>query len=65
MWSTAVNATCAKTAAWPILLGVYMPGRDRKGMLDMVGWVAVIGSLLGVTLHGLGRIFTGNGRKED
>jgi octaheme c-type cytochrome (tetrathionate reductase family) len=46
------------------ITGVYMPGRDRKGMLDMVGWVAVIGSLLGVTLHGLGRIFTGNGRKE-
>jgi octaheme c-type cytochrome (tetrathionate reductase family) len=45
--------------------GVYMPGRDRVGMLDTLGWVAVIGALLGVCLHGLGRIFTnGNGRKE-
>jgi len=45
--------------------GVYMPGRDHVGFLDTIGWVAVIGSLLGVMLHGLGRIFTGSGRKED
>jgi hypothetical protein len=45
--------------------GVYMPGRDRIGMLDTLGWIAIIGALLGVCLHGLGRIFTnGNGRKE-
>jgi octaheme c-type cytochrome (tetrathionate reductase family) len=43
--------------------GVYMPGRDRHGLLDIVGWMAVIGSLLGVGLHGLTRIFT-NGSKE-
>jgi octaheme c-type cytochrome (tetrathionate reductase family) len=47
------------------ITGVYMPGRDRVGLLDTLGWVAVIGALLGVCLHGLGRIFTnGNGRKE-
>jgi hypothetical protein len=45
--------------------GVYMPGRDRAGLLDTIGWVGVIGALLGVVLHGLGRIFTANGRKED
>jgi hypothetical protein len=45
------------------IIGVYMPGRDRLGLLDTVGWLAVIGALLGVGLHGLGRIFT-NGRKE-
>lgn len=44
------------------IAGVYMPGRDRAGLLDTFGWLAVIGALLGVALHGLGRIFT-NGRK--
>ena len=43
--------------------GVYMPGRDRVGMLDILGWIAVVGGLIGVILHGFGRIFT-NGKKE-
>jgi hypothetical protein len=45
------------------LSGFYMPGRDHFGLLDTLGWVVVIGSLLGVTFHGLGRMFT-NGKKE-
>lgn len=48
--------------------GVYMPGRDKFTYLCYLGWFLVIGSLAGVSLHGLGRIFTrrnGNGRKED
>ena len=47
--------------------GVYMPGRDGAGIVDAFGWVMVLGALLSVCLHGLGRIFTnsnGNGRKE-
>ena len=48
------------------LSGFYMPGRDRFNLIDTLGWIVVLGSLLGVTLHGLGRIFTnGNGRKDD
>lgn len=53
------------------LAGFYMPARDRWNALDAIGWVAVLGALVGVTLHGLGRVFTrpvnGNGRyrKED
>jgi octaheme c-type cytochrome (tetrathionate reductase family) len=43
--------------------GVYMPGRDKRALVDTAGWVAVIGALLGVALHGLGRVFT-NGKKE-
>jgi octaheme c-type cytochrome (tetrathionate reductase family) len=43
--------------------GVYLPGRDRASLLDTFGWIAVLGALLGMTLHGLGRIFS-NGRKE-
>ncbi len=45
--------------------GVYMPGRDSLKMVDTLGWLAVIGALLGVVLHGIGRVFTnGNGKKE-
>jgi hypothetical protein len=36
---------------------VYLPGRDRNGFLDAVGWVSVLAALLGVGLHGLGRFF--------
>ena len=46
------------------LSGFYMPGRDHFRFLDIFGWLVVLGSLVGVTLHGLGRIFTANGRKE-
>jgi octaheme c-type cytochrome (tetrathionate reductase family) len=46
------------------LAGFYMPGRDNAGIIDTFGWIVVIGSLVGVCLHGLGRIFTnGNGKK--
>jgi octaheme c-type cytochrome (tetrathionate reductase family) len=48
------------------LTGFYMPGRDYNPWINTAGWVLVIGSLMGVTLHGLGRIFSrsnGNGRK--
>ena len=44
--------------------GFYMPGRNSSNILDTIGWIVVIGSLLGVVLHGLGRMFTANGRKE-
>jgi octaheme c-type cytochrome (tetrathionate reductase family) len=48
------------------LAGFYMPGRDINTWVNTIGWVAVLGALVGVTLHGLGRIFTrGNGRKEN
>ncbi len=46
------------------LTGFYMPGRDRFELLNAVGWILVIGHLIGVTIHGLTRMFT-NGRKED
>ncbi|MCP4694879.1 MAG: tetrathionate reductase family octaheme c-type cytochrome [Desulfobacterales bacterium] len=47
------------------LAGFYMPGRDGAGILDALGWIMVLGSLIGVSLHGLTRIFTnGNGKKE-
>jgi octaheme c-type cytochrome (tetrathionate reductase family) len=44
--------------------GFYMPGRDKFSLLDSIGWIVVLGHLLGVGVHGLTRMFT-NGRKED
>lgn len=46
------------------LTGLYMPGRDNNSLVDTMGSVGVLGALLGVVLHGLGRIFT-SGAKED
>jgi octaheme c-type cytochrome (tetrathionate reductase family) len=43
------------------LSGFYMPGRDRGDWLDVMGWIAVLGALAGVVLHGAGRIFA-NGK---
>jgi len=46
------------------IAGVYMPGRDRFGLLDTLGWALVAASLVGVLLHGTGRLLT-NGRKGE
>jgi len=37
--------------------GVYMPGKDSFEMVNKLGWLFVLIALLGVTLHGLGRVF--------
>lgn len=51
------------------LTGFYMPGRDYNHWINTIGWVLVLGSLVGVSLHGLGRIFSssanGKGGKEN
>ena len=48
------------------LAGFYMPGRNQNRWINTLGWVAVLGALFGVTIHGLGRIFSPkNGRKEN
>ena len=46
------------------LAGFYMPGRDDAGIIDTLGWIMVLGALLGVSLHAIGRIFT-NGKKKN
>jgi octaheme c-type cytochrome (tetrathionate reductase family) len=46
------------------ITGIYLPGRDKNPFFDTIGMVAVLGALIGVMLHGLGRFFTRNGRKE-
>jgi octaheme c-type cytochrome (tetrathionate reductase family) len=37
--------------------GVYMPRRDANGWLDLVGWLAALGTLIGVIAHGGLRIY--------
>lgn len=38
------------------LAGFYMPGRDRNGMVDLLGNLLMFGSLLAVVLHALARV---------
>ncbi len=52
------------TGRLAVLSGFYMPGRDNPNILNMIGWLMVLGALGGVSLHGLGRIITGF-RKEE
>ena len=40
------------------LRGFYMPGRDYNRWLDMIGLTAVAGTLLGVAVHALIRLFS-------
>ncbi len=46
------------------LAGFYMPGRDRSNPIDALGWIIVLGSMAAVSLHGLGRLFTRNGKEK-
>ncbi len=45
------------------LEGFYMPGRDKSDLLDIIGWLAVLGTLGGISLHGIGRIIFRSRRK--
>jgi hypothetical protein len=48
------------------LAGFYMPARDDAGIIDTLGWIFILGSLIGVVIHGIGRIFAvGRRRKEE
>lgn len=47
------------------LTGFYMPGRNYNRWINSLGWVAVMGALLGISIHGLGRVFTNGNRKKE
>jgi hypothetical protein len=48
------------------LVGFYMPARDGAGIIDTLGWLLILGSFVGVVIHGLARIFTNaRSRKEE
>ena len=42
--------------------GFYMPGRDANSALNWIGMLGVFGALIGVSLHGIGRIMTRNNK---
>lgn len=46
------------------LTGFYMPGRDKSDLLDLIGWLAVLGTLGGVSLHGFVRVFFSRKRRN-
>lgn len=46
------------------LSGIYLPGRDRLQLVDTIGWLAVFGALIAVVLHGVGKLFSRNGKEE-
>lgn len=46
------------------LRGFYMPGRDANYWVDTLGWLMVLGTLGGVSLHGLGRILMKKKREK-
>lgn len=45
------------------IAGIYLPGRDRNQVLDAIGWAIVLGSLLGVLIHGGIRVYLHYQRK--
>ncbi len=47
------------------ITNVYLPGRDQSKLFDTLGWLSVLGALVGVLLHGLGRFFTRKNGKEE
>ncbi len=47
------------------LAGFYMPGRNYNRWVNTLGWIAVLCAFLGISIHGLGRIFTNGGRKKE
>lgn len=46
------------------ITGVYIPGRDRNGWVDLLGGLAIVGSIGAGLIHGLVRIITRR-RKEN
>ena len=38
--------------------GIYLPGRDRNPWLDGIGTILVFGTLAGILIHALVRIFS-------
>jgi octaheme c-type cytochrome (tetrathionate reductase family) len=62
--SLKCDACHTKNGRLASLGGFYMPGRDTSDLIDIAGWLLIVGSLGGVTLHGLGRLFFANKRKE-
>lgn len=46
------------------LEGVYIPGRDAFGILDNIGWIVVVLTLLGALVHGFARFLVKRKKRE-
>jgi hypothetical protein len=46
------------------LTGFYMPGRDRSEWIDMIGALMILGTLGGVSIHGIGRMIAARKRRK-
>jgi octaheme c-type cytochrome (tetrathionate reductase family) len=47
----------AKEGRLHAVKGVYLPRRDANGLLDLIGWLLVLGTLVGVAIHGGIRVY--------
>lgn len=45
--------------------GFYLPGRDKHALVDTLGFLVVGFSLMGVTLHGIGRAIHTKNKKDE
>ena len=54
----------AKNGRLSKLTGFYMPGRDSYYWLDLLGWLTVLGTIGGISLHGLGRLLSTTRRRK-
>ena len=54
--AVACNECHAKGGRLDKIEGIYIPGRDANSLVNLLGWLAVGGTLAGVSLHGLIRI---------
>lgn len=63
--SLSCDACHSKDGRLANLTDFYLPGRDKNDLLDLIGWLAVLGTLGGVSLHGLVRyVFARKRRKQ-
>jgi hypothetical protein len=46
------------------LSGFYMPGRNKSTFLDILGWMLVACSVLGVAIHAVIRMISAGLRRE-
>ncbi|MEW6666234.1 MAG: tetrathionate reductase family octaheme c-type cytochrome [Thermodesulfobacteriota bacterium] len=63
--SLACTECHSKNGRLANLAGFYLPGRDGNKALNIIGWTAVIASILGVMGHGAGRLVSRKRRVED
>nr|WP_084539334.1 tetrathionate reductase family octaheme c-type cytochrome [Halodesulfovibrio marinisediminis] len=54
----ACDSCHARNGRLTKLAGFYMPGRNSSGVVDFIGWFAVIAALIGVVVHGVMRIIS-------